>query len=34
MEINDITGIVIEEAIKLHHDLGPGILESVYEGVM
>lgn len=31
MEINRITGLIIEEAIELHRDLGPGLLESVYE---
>ncbi len=34
MEINDITGIIIEESIKIHNDLGPGLLESVYEEVL
>jgi|SRR5215217_2425887 len=34
MEINDITGIVIEESIKIHTDLGPGLLESVYEEIL
>jgi GxxExxY protein len=34
MEINDITGIIIDEAIKVHNDLGPGLLESVYEEVI
>jgi GxxExxY protein len=34
MEINDITGIIIEEAIKIHSDLGPGLLESVYEEIL
>ncbi len=34
MEINDITGIIIEESIKIHIDLGPGLLESVYEEVL
>jgi GxxExxY protein len=31
MEINEITGIIIEEAIKIHRDVGPGLLEKVYE---
>ena len=31
MDINNITGIVIEECIKIHKDLGPGLFESVYE---
>jgi GxxExxY protein len=34
MEINDITGIIIEEAIRIHNDLGPGLLESVYEELL
>jgi GxxExxY protein len=34
MEINDITGSIIEEAIKIHNDLGPGLLESVYEEIL
>jgi GxxExxY protein len=34
MEINDITGIIIEEAIKIHSNLGPGLLESVYEEIL
>jgi GxxExxY protein len=34
VEINDITGIIIEEAIKIHTDLGPGLLESVYEEIL
>jgi len=31
MEINDITGIIIEESINIHKSIGPGLLESVYE---
>ena len=34
MEINQITGIIIKEAIKIHNDLGPGLLESVYEEIL
>jgi GxxExxY protein len=34
MEVNEITGIIIEEAIKIHKDLGPGLLESVYEEIL
>lgn len=34
MEINDITGVIIEESIKIHKDIGPGLLESVYEEVL
>jgi GxxExxY protein len=31
MEINDITGQIINAAIKVHTALGPGLLESAYE---
>ena len=34
MKIDTITGIIIESAIKIHRDLGPGLLESVYETVL
>jgi iron complex transport system substrate-binding protein len=34
MEIDEITGIVIERSIKIHKDLGPGLLESVYEAIL
>ena len=34
MEINEITGIIIEESIKIHRDIGPGLLESVYEELL
>lgn len=31
MEINSITGSIVDAAIKVHTALGPGLLESVYE---
>jgi iron complex transport system substrate-binding protein len=34
MELDDITGIIIDTAIKIHKDLGPGLLESVYEVIL
>ena len=34
MEINEITGIIIQESIKIHRDIGPGLLESVYEELL
>jgi GxxExxY protein len=34
MELDDITGAVVEEAIRIHRDLGPGLLESVYERLL
>jgi GxxExxY protein len=30
MAINDITGAVVESAIKVHSALGPGLLERAY----
>jgi len=34
MEINKITEIIIDTALHIHKDLGPGLLESVYETVL
>ncbi|HOD53358.1 MAG TPA: GxxExxY protein [Candidatus Cloacimonadota bacterium] len=34
MEIDEITGIVIDTALNLHIKLGPGLLESVYEVIL
>ena len=31
---NEIGKIVVDSAIKVHRELGPGLLESVYEAVM
>lgn len=34
MEIDDITGIIINNSMEIHKKLGPGLLESVYEAVL
>ena len=34
MELDEITGAIVDAAIKIHMDLGPGLLESVYERVL
>ena len=34
MELDDITGAIIDCAIEIHRELGPGLLESVYEAVL
>jgi GxxExxY protein len=34
MEIDDITGMIVDAAYKIHLGLGPGLLESVYEAVL
>lgn len=33
-EIDDLTGVVVDAAVRLHRDLGPGLLESVYEALL
>jgi GxxExxY protein len=30
MELDDVTGAVVDESIKIHREIGPGLLESVY----
>ena len=32
--IDELSGIVVDTAIGVHRDLGPGLLESVYEPVL
>ena len=32
--INDLSAVVIGSSIKIHKELGPGLLESVYETVL
>lgn len=34
LSLDEITGAVIDASIKIHRDLGPGLLESVYERVL
>ena len=31
MEIDDVTGIIVDAAVKIHRDLGSSLFESVYE---
>ncbi len=33
-DIDEITGDVLDVALRLHKQLGPGLLESVYEGLL
>ena len=33
-ELDDITGAIVDAAMKIHKGLGPGLLESVYEAVL
>ena len=34
MELDDITGAIVAEAIRLHRRPGPGLFESVYERLL
>jgi GxxExxY protein len=31
MHINEISGAIVDAALRIHSELGPGLLESVYE---
>lgn len=33
-ELDDVTGAIVDSAMKIHKELGPGLLESVYEAVL
>ncbi len=33
-ELDDITGAIVDASMKIHMELGPGLLESVYEVVL
>ena len=34
METNDLTALIIEQAIDIHRKAGPGLFESVYEEML
>jgi GxxExxY protein len=34
MQLDDITAAIIDTSIRIHRDLGPGLLESVYQSVL
>jgi iron complex transport system substrate-binding protein len=34
METDELTGMIVDTAFHIHRDLGPGLLESVYELVL
>src|SRR5258707_15199583 len=33
-ELDDITGSIVDSAVRIHKEFGPGLLESVYEVVL
>lgn len=34
MNINDLSGQIVDSALRVHSELGPGLLESAYEGCL
>jgi len=34
LELDDVTGAIVDASLKIHRDLGPGLLESVYEALL
>ena len=34
MSLNDVTGAIVDAALQIHRDIGPGLLESVYEALL
>lgn len=34
MEINEISGMIVDRSVKIHQKLGPGLLESVYQRIL
>jgi GxxExxY protein len=33
-ELDEITGTIVDASLRIHRELGPGLLESVYEAVL
>ena len=33
-DLDEITGAIVDAALQIHRDLGPGLLESVYEAIL
>jgi iron complex transport system substrate-binding protein len=33
-ELDEITGAIVDESVRIHRELGPGLLESVYQAVL
>ena len=33
-ELDDVTGAIVDTSLRIHRDLGPGLLESVYEAIL
>ena len=33
-DLDDVTGAIVDAALKIHTELGPGLMETVYEVVL
>ena len=33
-DLDDVTGAIVDAALRIHIELGPGLMESVYETVL
>jgi GxxExxY protein len=33
-QVDEISGIIVDAAFRVHRDVGPGLLESVYENIL
>ena len=33
-DIDEVTGAIVDAAVRIHRDLGPGLFESVYEAIL
>jgi iron complex transport system substrate-binding protein len=34
LELDDITGVILDAAVRIHRNRGPGLLESLYEAML
>lgn len=34
MELDDVTGAIVDASVQIHRELGPGLFESVYETLL
>ena len=34
MHFDDITGAIVDASVQIHREIGPGLLESVYEALL
>ena len=34
MEMNELSGMIVDRSIRIHQALGPGLLESVYQRIL